>query len=85
MIRYERSQNQSKITKSIRVTDCPMRVVIEPWREDCRLIRSETLPVKSDQPVASAYPNYSRYSFDAGQAIAEVKLHLQSTDNTDKQ
>ncbi|MBL6705101.1 MAG: hypothetical protein ISQ06_03250, partial [Planctomycetaceae bacterium] len=27
MIRYERSQNQSKITKSIRVTDCPMRVV----------------------------------------------------------
>ena len=56
MIRYERSQRKNEITKSIRVTDCPLRVVIETWLEGSRLIRSEVQPAKTGLPTASVYP-----------------------------
>ena len=84
MIRYERSQGGSEITKSIRVTDCPLRVVIEPWSEGNRVIRSEVQPAKNGQPTASAYPHYTRYAFDAPQSMACVKLHLEPENNDRK-
>ena len=83
-IRYERSQRNSEITKMIRVTDCPLRVVIEPWLESNRVIRSEVQPAKSGLPTASAYPYYTRYRFDAPQSTASVKLHLEPTDTNRK-
>ena len=82
MIRYERSQRKNEITKSIRVTDCPLRVVIEPWLEGSRLIRSEVQPAKTGLPTASVYPHYTRYSFDTPQSIASVKLYLDPTGTT---
>lgn len=42
VIRYERSQSKSEIKKSIRVTDCPLRVTIEPWSEAKRVLRSDS-------------------------------------------
>ena len=31
VIRFDRSKSGQEITKSIRVTDCPLRITIEPW------------------------------------------------------
>ena len=75
-IRYERSQSGSEIAKMIRVADCPLRVVIEPWSEGKRVIHSDVQPAKEGQPTASAYPHYSRFVFDAQQPTARVTLHL---------
>jgi hypothetical protein len=80
VIRYERtdgkSENGSKITKLIRVTDCPLRITIEPWSEEKRVIRSDRQPANGPQPAASNYPHYSRYVFDDAQSTASVKLRL---------
>lgn len=76
VIRYERSQKGNKITKSIRVTDCPLQIIIEPWSEEKRVVRSDRQPTKDRKPTASNYPHYSRYTFDAPQSTAYVKLHL---------
>lgn len=84
VIRYERTERQSdignesgnEVTKSIRVTDSPLQVTIEPWSEDRRVIRSEIEPVDGWKPTASDYPHYSRYIFDATESTAYVKLRL---------
>ncbi|TWT80277.1 hypothetical protein CA13_16900 [Planctomycetes bacterium CA13] len=78
MIRYERSQNGNETTKSIRVTDCPLRITIEPWSEEKRVIHSDTQPSSDRKPTTSGHPHYTRYIFDAPQSTAFVKLHLDS-------
>ena len=78
-IRYDRSQSRSERTKSIRVTDCPLRVVIEPWSEGKSVIRADVQPVDNKQPTESNFPHYSRYTFDVPQSITGVKLHLEPT------
>lgn len=77
-IRYERSESNSEITKSIHVTDCPLRITIEPWSEKKRVLRSEALPFDDQKPIESDYPHYSRYVFDAQQSSAYVNLRLDS-------
>ena len=78
VIRYERTGSGigSEIAKSIKVTDCPLRIIVEPWTEEKRVIRSGTQPDKGSSPAASGYPHYSRYVFDEGQSTASVQLHL---------
>ena len=76
VIRYERSQSGSEVTKSIRVTDCPLRITIEPWSEEKRVIRSDSQPANGRKPTASNYPHYIRYVFDDPQSTAHVKLRL---------
>ena len=80
VIRYERTESKSgsEITKSIRVTDCPLRITIEPWSEEKRVIRSDRQPANGRNPTASNYPHYSRYTFDAPQTTANVRLRLTS-------
>lgn len=41
-IRYQRSQTGGELTKSIRVTDCPLDITIEPWVEGRRVISQKT-------------------------------------------
>ncbi|MDH3584844.1 MAG: hypothetical protein OER86_11585, partial [Phycisphaerae bacterium] len=85
VIRYERSRSGSEITKSIRVTDCPLRITIEPWSEEKRVIRSDRLPADGPNPrkqTASNYPHYGRYTFDASESTASVKLLLDSTSDS---
>jgi len=79
VIRYERSQSGSEMTKSIRVTDCPLRITIEPWSEENRVIRSDRQPATGRKPTESNYPHYSRYTFDAPSSTAYVKLRLASS------
>ena len=79
VIRYERSQNDNEITKSIRVTDCPLQITIEPWSEEKRVVHSNIQPDNgrnSRKPIASNYPHYSRYDFDEGQSTVYLKLRL---------
>jgi len=76
VIRYERSQSGNEITKSIRVTDCPLRITIEPWSEEKRVIRSDRQPANGLKPAASSYPHYSSYAFDDVQSTAYVKIRL---------
>ena len=75
MIRYERSKIGNEITKSIRVTDCPLRITIEPWSEEKQVVGYSTnsAPV---EPAPSKFPHYSSYQFDDGQSTAEVTLRL---------
>lgn len=79
VIRYDRAESGNEITKSIRVTDCPLRVTIEPWSEEKRVIRADTQPAKGPKPTASDYPHYSRYDFDDTQSTACVRLRLDSS------
>jgi hypothetical protein len=85
VIRYERTESKSEkgsgseITKSIRVTDYPLRITIEPWSEEKHVIRSDSQPAIGRKPTASNYPHYSRYAFDDAQTTAHVKLHLDAS------
>ncbi len=85
VIRYERTENKSEtgsdreITKSIRVTDCPLRVIMELWSEEKRVIRTDSQPADGPKPTSSDYPHYSRYAFDDPQTTAYVKLRLATT------
>ncbi len=80
VIRYDRvvrkQGRESEITKSIRVTDCPLRITIEPWTEEKRVVHSDSQPANGPGPTASVYPHYSRYAFNAGRSTASVKLRL---------
>ena len=84
VIRYERAESksgsgsESEITKSIRVTDCSLRITIEPWSEAKRVIRSDSQPANGREPTASGYPHYSRFTFDDPQTTAYVRLRLAS-------
>ncbi len=75
VIRYERSQSGSEITKSISVTDCPLLITIE-WSEEKRVIHSDSQPADGRKPTPSNYPHYSRYTFDDPQSTAYVELCL---------
>jgi len=79
VIRYERTESRSGITKSIRVTDCPLQVTLEPWSEGKRVIHSARQPANGRKPAASRYQHYSRYTFDDQQSTAYVKLLLDSS------
>jgi hypothetical protein len=85
VIRYERTgvKNEdgsgSEITKSIRVTDCPLQITIEPWSEEKRVIRSSIQPANGGERIASNYPHYPKYAFDASQSTAYVQLRLDTT------
>ena len=91
VIRYERTERKSnsestdergsgnETIKSISVTDCPLRITIEPWSEEKRVIRSDMQPATGRQPTASNYPHYSRYVFNDPRSTASVKLRLASS------
>ena len=82
VIRYERAESkrdggdETEIAKRIRVTDCPLRIVIEPWSEEKRVIKSESQPANEEKPTATSFPHYSRYVFDERRSAASVKLRL---------
>jgi len=84
-IQCDRSHHGGEIFKSIHVSDCPLRVTIEPQSEGKSVIRSEVQPANNKQPIESEFPQYSRYNFDAPQSITGVKLHLQPASTNDKE
>jgi hypothetical protein len=75
VIRFDRSKSGQEITKSIRVTDCPLRITIEPWSEEKQVTGYSTHPA-GVEPASSRYPHYSPYPFDDSQSMAHVTLRL---------
>ena len=78
VVRYERSDIEGDTIKSVRVTDCPLQVTIEPWSEGKQVIRSERLPASVVEPTVSRFPHYATYLFDDGVSTAEVSLRLRT-------
>lgn len=76
VIRYERSQSGDEIARSIRVSDSPLQITIEPWSEARPVIGYETQTDANPTRLASGYPSYDRYTFDDRQTTAYVKLRL---------
>lgn len=75
VVRYERIERDNAVAKTIRVTDCPLPIVIEPWSEGKRMMRADTQP--HGVPLTGTDdPNYRRYTFDARQSAASVTLSL---------
>ena len=75
-IRYERSQSPGGIARSIRVKDCPLQTIIEPWSEEMSVIRSEVSPASGGKADDSRDPHDSRYVFDDAQLPTTVRLYL---------
>ena len=78
-IRYERSEGNGKINKTIRVTDSPLQITIEPWSEGKAVAGETRRPVGEPGTPVSAVPHYRRFSFEKGVSAAEVQLQLLST------
>lgn len=76
VIRYERTQEDVGVTKSIRVTDCPLQITIEPWSEEKDVILADSQLGKGKESATSDYPHYRRYQFEDRQSSAYVKLNL---------
>ncbi len=76
VVRYERSRGDGEVVKSVRVTDCPLRITIEPWSEGKRVIGSDRQPADGPKPTPSGYPHYRRYEFDDRHSAARVRLRL---------
>lgn len=81
MIRCERKPDGNEIVKTVRVTDCPLQITIEPWSEEKHVTGSATLPAGGPKPMASEYPHYRRYVFDRGVSSAQVRLRLQASED----
>ena len=75
--RYERSQNGTQITKSIRVTDCPLQIRIEPWSDGKRVVSSTATPDDDYQIAPSGYLDYTKFQFGKNQSSAQVQLQLE--------
>ena len=81
-IRYERSQKDVKVEKSIRVTDCPLAISIELWPEGKHRVDWHSHPATNRKQV-SVDPNCVRYQFDDDQSSAYVKVTLDPDESTE--
>lgn len=84
VIRYTRTEagsndGTSKLSKSIRVTDCPLQITVEPWSDEKRVVRADVQPADGTRGTTSNFPHYTRYSFDASQSTAYVELRLDAS------
>ncbi|MDG2220476.1 MAG: hypothetical protein P8L85_03800 [Rubripirellula sp.] len=81
VIRYERSSSNGETVKTVRVTDCPLQVTVEPWTEGKQIIRAEAPPAGMVGPTVSRFPDYTTYRFEDGVPTAEVRLQLRPISN----
>lgn len=82
VILYKRSEVKNEdgsggeVTKSIRVTDCPLQIDLEPWSEGKRVICSDMQSANGGERTASSYPHYISHVFASPQSTAYVELRL---------
>lgn len=79
VIRYERAGGSSETVKLVRVTDCPLQVIVEPWSESQRIDRVEVFPARFVDSKESRFPGYTTYRFEDEVSAAEVRLNLRPT------
>ena len=75
VIRFDRSTRDREMTKTIRVTDCPLAITIEPWSEGRQISSATCLPTGRSEPVQSTLPGYHGFHFKDG-SEAQVELRL---------
>jgi len=75
VIRFDRSTGDREMTKTIRVTDCPLAITIEPWSEGRQISSATCLPTGRSEPVQSTLPGYHGFHFKDG-SEAQVELRL---------
>lgn len=76
-IRYERRSDGKMTVKSIQVSDSPLRITIEPWTEEKRVIDQQTQPKAHRLAIPANYPDGLRYTFEKNQPEARVNLRLE--------
>ena len=80
-IRFDRSRSGSEITKSIRVSDSPLQITLEPWSEGKRVVHTDVQPNRAGEPFNSDYPHYHGYKFNDTQSTTGVELRLSLNGN----
>ena len=75
-IRYERRSDNEITIKTIQVSDSPLRITIEPWTENKRVVDQQTHPKNRRLVVPATYPDGLRYTFNKNQPEARVDLRL---------
>ncbi len=76
VVRYERAETGNEITRSIRVTDCPLQITLAPWTEGKRATRTETLPKSAVRAAVLQHQQASSFTFGDDQSTAYVKLWM---------
>lgn len=76
VVRYERRENADSLTKTIRVSDCPFPIVIEPWTEHKRVIRFDAQPGPARADATMRFSHYRRFVFSKTASDAVVQLQL---------
>jgi hypothetical protein len=76
-IRFDRTRRGGEVTKTVRVTDCPLGITIEPWSEGKQVAGVTTQPADGLDPIDSKIPDYKTYRFEDGSS-AQVELRLLS-------
>ena len=76
-IRFDRTQRGGETTKTVRVTDCPLGVTIEPWSEGKPVVAATRQPEEGSDAVDSRFPDYRGFRFEDGSS-AQVELRLLS-------
>ncbi|MDB4621972.1 hypothetical protein OAF37_03020 [Rubripirellula sp.] len=76
-IRFDRTRRGDEVTKTVRVTDCPLGITIEPWSEGKQVASATIKPVNGPDPIDSRFPDYKTYRFENG-STAQVELRLLS-------
>ncbi len=76
VIRYQRSQSESEVAKSIRVTDCPLQLTIAPWTEEKRVLHADAQPANGRTQIEAKSPHYPGYTFERSQSAGYVELRL---------
>lgn len=79
VVRYERTQDAGGIAKSIRIRDCPLQIVLEPWSEEKPILDYQSEPAVAHNEKWAAHPHYLRFDHDPQQSAAFLKLQLAGT------
>ncbi len=81
VVRYQR-RGSTDITKTIRVSDCPLAVTIEPWTEGKppHDITCHPKPITPPitPPIRTRLPDYKHYTFPKSQTSVKVTLRLRT-------
>jgi hypothetical protein len=75
-VRFERSHRDGVVTKSIRVTDAPLRISIEPWAEGLRTTRASVRPMSGRAELIRERSGGRRFLFEKQTREASVSLRL---------
>jgi hypothetical protein len=76
-VRIERTESDGELTKQVTVTNCPLRVTLEPWLEERKTVSK---PIINDGPapvrIKPSSPGYAAFRFDAPAPACSISVSL---------